>query len=114
MNYIITFIISFLIIYIIYLLIVVKREKGLKKFKEGKQLAYFKQVYKIDVEKLNIKKFANSLAVSNAFIMATTITIIELLNNIILKMIVGFITLIPLMLITYTVLGKTYKKKEGK
>lgn len=114
MEHVITFIVSFLIIYLVYYIIVVKREKGLEKFKEGKQLDYFKQVFKLDISKLDIKKFANSLALSNAFIMSLTITIIEFLHNLILKMVVGFAIIIPLMLITYKILGESYKKKEGK
>ena len=114
MEHILTFIICFLIIYLVYLLIVVKREKGIEKFKEGKQLEYFKKLYKLDEKKIDIKKFANSLSLCNAFIMSITITIIEFFDSIILKMVIGFALIIPLMLITYKILGELYKKKEGK
>lgn len=112
MNHVISFTISFLIIYLVYQILVVRRKKGIEKFKEGKQLEYFKKVFKLD--KINIKKFANSLAIANSFIMATTITIIEFIDNLILKMLVGFIVIIPIMLIVYKILGSIYKKKEGK
>ncbi len=114
MNYALTFIICFVIIYIVYFLIVVNRKKGLQKFKEGTQAEFFKKVYKLDFRKTDTKKFASSLALTNAFIMSATITIIELFDNIILKLIIGFIIIIPLMLICYKILGESYKKKEGK
>lgn len=114
MEDLLTFICSFIIIYSIYFIVVVNRKKGIEKFKDGKQLEFFKKTYKLDFRKIDIKKFANSLALTNAFIMALTITIVELFKSIVLKMIIGFIILIPLMLIMYKILGNAYKKKEGK
>ncbi len=114
MEYLLIFIFCFLIIYLVYFVIIVNRKKGLEKFKEGKQLNFFKKAYNLDFRKIDLKKFANSLALTNAFIMALTITIIELFKNVTVKMLVGFIILIPLMLIMYKILGSTYKKKEGK
>ena len=114
MKYILIFISSFLIIYLIYYLLVVRREKGLEAFKNGKQVLFFKTVYKLDLKKLDCKKFAKSLSLVNAFIVALTVTIIELIDGYILKLLVGFVILIPLILICYYILGKSYKKKEGK
>ena len=114
MNYILVFIMCFLVIYTVYFLIIVNRKKGLEKFKKSTQTEYFKKVYDIDFKKIDIKKFANSLAITNAFIMSLTITIIELFENVMIKLLVGFIIIIPLMLISYKILGKNYKKKEGK
>ena len=114
MKYILLFIISFLIIYLIYYLIVVRRDKGIEAFKKGKQIMFFKNAYNLDLNKLNYKKFSNSLALVNAFIVAFTVTVIEFIDGNILKLLVGFVILIPLILICYYILGKIYKKKEGK
>ena len=114
MLYILTFIFCFLIIYLLYLFIIVLRKKGLEKFKTSKQLDYFKIKFKLDIKKLNFKKFANALAVTNAFIIAFTVTVIEVFDNWILKVLVAFLILLPLMYLLYNVIGKYYKKKEGK
>ena len=114
MKYLIIFALCFVFFYLIYLLIIISRKKGMEAFKQGKQLLFFKNAYKLDIDKLDHKKFANALALSNAFIIATTITVIEIFNNLILKLLVGFVILIPLTLLIYYVLGKNYKKKEGK
>ncbi len=113
MEYLSTFIFCFLTIYLAYFMVIVNRKKGLEKFKEGRQLKFFKKAYDLDFRKIELKKFANSLALTNAFIMSLTVTIVELFDNFIIKMLVGAITLIPLMLIMYKILGSTYKK-EGK
>lgn len=114
MEYIFTFVFCFLVIYLLYLFIIVLRKKGLEKFKTSKQLDYFKIKFKLDIKKLNFKKFANALAVTNAFIIAFTVTVIEVFDNWILKVLVAFLILLPLMYLLYNVIGKYYKKKEGK
>ncbi|MBR2833893.1 MAG: hypothetical protein IKE75_05710 [Bacilli bacterium] len=114
MKYICLFLIAFLLIYLIYYLVVVRRDKGIESFKSGKQVLFFKNAYNLDLKKLDYRSFANSLAMVNAFIVAFTVTVIEFIDGYILKLLVGFVILIPLILICYYVLGKIYKKKEGK
>ncbi len=114
MNHLSVFIFCFLIIYLLYLFVIILRKKGLEKFKTSKQLEYFKIKYKLDVKKINFKQFANLLAMTNAFIIAFTVTIIDLFDNWFLKILVAFVILLPLMYLLYTMLGKHYKKKEGK
>ena len=114
MEYLLTFIICFIIVYLVYSTVVVYRKKGFEKFKTSKQLMFFEKTYNIDLKKINLKSFAKSLALTNAFIIAFTCSVIELFDNLILKMCVGFVILVPLMLLMYKLLGTTYKKKEGK
>ena len=110
MGYVYVFLFCFVIVY----LVVVRRKKGLESFKKGKQLEFFKNVYKLDLNKLDYRKFANSLSMTNAFIIALTVTIIEIFDKLVIKLVAGFVILIPLILLMYTILGKIYKKKEGK
>ena len=114
MKYLITFIFCFAVVYLLYSIIVIWRKKGFEKFKTSKQLIFFKMAYNINIDKINLKKFARDLALTNAFIIAFTCTVIEIFDNLILKMLVGFIILLTLMLLMYKLLGTIYKKKEGK
>ena len=66
------------------------------------------------MDKINFKSFAHSIALINAFIIAITVTAIDPIDNLILKLLVGFIILLPLMYFLYGALGKYYKKKEVK
>ena len=114
MKYLYTFLFCFIFIYLVYFVVIVNRKKGLESLKKGKQLDFFKKAYNIDFRKINIKSFANALGLTNSFIMALTITIIEIFDNLIIKLLVGFVIIIPLMLIMYKILGNIYQKKEGK
>lgn len=114
MNYFLLFIISFIVIYLTYFIVIINRKKGLESFKKGKQLEFFIKTYKLDKKKIDIKKIANTLALTNSFIMALTLTIIEFTDNLIIKILLCVIILIILMLIMYKLLGQSYQKKEGK
>ena len=105
--------ICFVVVYLLYFLLVVNNKKKLKKYHDSTEIKFLKNKFKIDIEKIGIKKLANIMALVNAFIISTTILIIEIINNLILKMIVGFIILIPFILITYTLVGRTLVKKYG-
>lgn len=114
MEYLITFIFCFVIVYLVYSTVVIFRKKGFEKFKTSKQLKFFEIAYKIDFKKINLKSFAQALALTNAFIIAFTCTVIEIFDSLIFKMLVGFVILVPLILLMYKLLGTIYKKKEGK
>lgn len=114
MDYLFTFIFCFVLVYLIYSTVVILRKKGFEKFKTSKQLIFFEKAYNINFKKINLKTFAHSLALTNAFIIAFTCTVIEIFDNLILKLCVGFVILLPLMLLMYKILGTIFKKKEGK
>ena len=117
MKHLYTFLFCFIVIFILYLLVIYLRKKGVEAFKKGKQLAYFKNVYNIKIDDNNIKKFILALSFTNAFIIAFVVTVIELLDGLFFKLIIGFIMLLPLIIICYDILAKSFggirKKKKG-
>lgn len=112
MKYVIIFLIAFTIVYLFYLFTVVLQTKRMEKFKKSNQIMYFVKRYKVDVEKLNMKKFTNLLGLTNAFIIATAFMAMYLVENYILQFLLGLIVLIPLMLICYHLIGKRYGRND--
>lgn len=113
MNYIGLFFGAFVLVYIVYYIFIVARKKSLQKLKTSKSMDYFKQLYKIDPEKINMKQFANFLGAANAFIIAVIITIIEIFDNLIVKLVAALILMIPTIYITYSLIGKYYTKDKN-
>ena len=105
---IILFLGTFLIVFIVYLLFVIRRGKYLNKFLEGKEIKYLKKVYKVKITKDNEKKIALLVALSNSFIISVAVAIVCLFNNIFLQMIIGFISVITLILLCYHIIGKIF------
>ena len=105
------FIISFLIVYLFYLFTVILQTKKYDKFKKSNQVMYFVKKYKIDVNKLNMKKFTNILGLTNSLIISIAFTATYLVDNLILQLLIGLIILIPLIFIFYSIIGNYLKRK---
>ena len=105
------FIISFLIVYLFYLFTVILQTKRYDKFKKSNQVMYFVKKYKIDVNKLNMKKFTNILGLTNSLIISIAFTTTYLVDNLILQLLIGLIVLIPLIFIFYSLIGNYLKRK---
>lgn len=113
MEKIFIFIGTFIIVYLVYLITVVLQKRKMEKFKKTGQIMFFIKKYNLDFNVIPVNKFANILSLANSFIMATTLTIVDFVDSFLLKMLVAFIIMIPLMLFVYSLIGK-YIKKEGK
>ena len=96
-----------------YVIFVLCRKNILKKFPNGKEVKYLKFKYGIKVNDKNLKSVAHSVFLGNAFILSTTVFIICLFDSLLLKILIGLITLIILMLGVYHLIGMYYKKKQG-
>ena len=114
MNYIIVYLIAFTIIYLFYLFAVVLQKKRMDKFKKSHQIMFFVNRYKLDIDKINIRKFTHLLALVNAFIMATAFIAMYLVDNLLLQFLIGLAVLFPLLLLCYHIVGKIYQRKYKK
>lgn len=113
MDKVVSMVIAFVIVYLIYLILIVFNKKSRKKLKTGIEARFLKKVYKIDLNKINDKKLANSIALNNSIIIAVTFYLTDLFfENMILQMILSFPILIFLIIILYDLTGRYYKKHE--
>ena len=111
MKEIFLYLFIFILVYLFYIVFVYKRKNVFEKFSNGKEISYLKYKYKIKVNNSNIKKLAQVIFLSNSFILATTVSIVSLFNNLILEIIVGFAMLIILILLIYHIIGKSFGGK---
>ncbi len=107
---------GFAITYLIYLLTVLIRKNKLKSFEEkNSQLNYLVKAYKLDLGKMNLKKKANLIFLTNSLIVGITLFVSSYFMNSIIKLLmVAFLSLFPLILIFYFILGKCLQGKYGK
>ena len=113
MKYIILFVVVFIVVLLLYLITVIGNKRKLAKFPQSSQALLLINKYQLKIDKDNVKELAMKIAFANAFVMAITITIIEFVNNLVLKLLVAFLVMIPLIVILYHRIGKSMKK-EGK
>ena len=108
------------VIYLFYEIFVIRKERALENMKHGKELSLLEKKYKLSYDKLDIKKVARIVSFTNAFIISTVVAIVCLLQRVIsntwLWMFsvigVGFILLIPMILLFYSLIGKHLRKKQ--
>ena len=114
MENILTALGTFILVYLVYLFLIVLRKKKVKKYQNSTEVKFLVNRYNINIKKINLKKLANLLALTNSFIIAVTILAVSYINGFILKLMVGFIVLFPMILIFYSIIGKQLSKKYGK
>ncbi len=110
MQYLISFIIAFLIVYLFYFFTVILQKKRYDKFKSSNQVMYFVKKYQLDVDKINIKEFIYIISFTNSLIIALAFLATFLVENFLLQLLLGLLVLIPLILISYSLIGKHLKR----
>ena len=97
-----------------------RRKKGTIKVVKGEgrdlsvELMFLKKFYGVDVKKISKDKFKKVFSLLNAFIMSSIyIILIYLLDNWVLRIVIGVVLLILLIIICYGFLAKYYLWKEG-
>lgn len=113
MEEVVLMLLAFAIVYFMYLILVVFNKKSRKKLKKGIEAKFLKKVYKLDLNKINDKKFANSVALNNSIIIAITFYLTGLFfENMIFQMLLSFPLVILLIIVLYSITGRYYKKNE--
>ena len=105
--------VCFILVYLVYYVLIINNKKKLSKYRNSTEVIFLENRYKINIKKIEMKKLANIMAISNAFIISVTVLLIGFISNLVLKLIVGLIILIPLILIVYHFVGKSLIKKYG-
>ena len=107
------FIGTFLVVYLFYLFhYVIGKKKKYDSRKAPQELLFLLRKYKLDIKKINYKKIMNQIGLICAFDIAFTSTFMfTFVKNIYLSILIGAVMLIPLIIITFDLLGKFYIKK---
>ena len=108
---IILFIITFLLVFLLYRLITIRKAKSKKKAKEPREVTYLVSRYKLDLDKVNYKRLLNVVSLVSSLDIALVVTIILLFKNFYLEMIIGFISTLIIILVSYHLVYLVYKKK---
>ena len=113
LRYVFEYVIVFLLVFVINYFLFIRKKKRYNKKKVPVELAYLLLVYKIDVKKINYKRFVWIYSLVNTFIVSTVYMIVMYLaEGIVWQLIVGIILLILLTIICYGIMGRIYERKE--
>ena len=116
----ILFLLTFLLVFIIYQIFIVKRakrkktkkkDKRVKEPKEPIEVTYLVNRYGLDLKKVDYNKLLFVISMVSSIDIALVVTIIMLLKIFVLEIVVGFISTIGIILLSYKLVYLVYKKK---
>ena len=122
----ILFLIMFTVVYIGYYFLTIrpynKKDDGTKKRKKKKnneervEIQYLINKYKVDIKNINMNNLLWDIAFVNSFIISLTVVVIglDVIKGYIWKILLGFVVLIPSILLGYKILGIKYNKQKEK
>ena len=108
---IVLFIITFIFVFIIYQLFVVRKAKRKKKKKEPMEVTYLTSRYKLDIKKVNYNRLLLVISLVSSFDIALVVSIIMAINSFILEIVVGFVSTLVIILLSYHIVYLVYKRK---
>ena len=112
MEQLLIFLGSYLVSFLCYYVSVVAQKRKYEKFKQGTQINFFKRKYGLKFKNITIGKFLLLLSFVYGFIIATTLTIVSLINGLLWQLLIGLVIMIPLILLAFKILGFYIRKKE--
>ena len=108
---VILFIMTFLLIFIIYELFLVRKSKKDKRRKKPVEVNYLIGKYNLDLDKLNYKRLLNIISSVIVFYFLLVVIIVSLLDSFYLQLLIGFVLIMLLIIVSYDIVGRIYKKK---
>lgn len=103
---------TFVIIYLFYLIFNVLGKKEYNSKHVPVELKYLIKKFKLDMSKIKYQNIMHKIALVSAFDIAFTATFVfKFIKNIFLRFLIGVFMLVPLIIITFNIIGKYYQKK---
>ena len=116
----ILFLLAFLLVFILYQIFIIRKAKPSKKKRRGRkekkikepvEVTYLVNKYNLDLDKVDYNKLLFVISVVSSLDIALVVSIIMILNNFILGVIIGFISILGIILLSYHLVYLVYKKK---
>ena len=111
MEDIICFIGIFIVLYILFYLFMVKKARRNSK-KVPVEVQYLLVQYNLDTKNFRYKQFMNTVALVASFDISLVATIVFHIEGFIWQLLFGFIFLVPVILLSFMLVGKYYQNKK--
>ena len=110
MEYLSWFLLDFIVIFIFYYFIYVR--KGRKNKKKPSEASYLITYYKLDTNLFSYRKFLTVVGLVVSFDIAVVATFVPIIDGIVWQILFGFIIIIPVVVLSFILVGNYYKKKQ--
>ena len=114
MEQVILFILTFIVVFVGYEIFIVNRAKKNYKKKDKKlpiEIKYLIKRYGIDIKTINYFQLLQVVAIVSSLDITIIVTIMSLIDKFVFKLLFVVVSIIPVILISYSIVGKKYRKK---
>ena len=111
-NMVVDFTVAFVVVYLFYLFFIILRKKKLNTIKESSYGLVLSKNYKVDLTKISNMFLAQSVAVTNSFIIAFTLVCVGFIEGYFYKLLLAFAILVPLQMLIYLLMSKIMKRRN--
>lgn len=120
MEEFVLFLMSFVFVFLIYQIFLVgpakrrARDKKKNKDREKKELVeikYLVKKYKLDLDKVSYNQLLQIVALVSSFDISLVVSIIMALDNFIMEIVIGFVSTLVIIMMSYHLVYLFYKKK---
>ena len=107
----ILFLVSYIVVFVLYRFFIVRKAISEVKKREPFEVTYLVGKYKLDLKKVDYRELLMVISIVSSLDIALVVTIIMLFKNFWLEVIIGFISMIIIILVSYHIVYLVYKKK---
>lgn len=111
MEQIVLFIMTYTVVFFVYQIFIVRKAKRKNSKKRPMEINYLIKKYNIDIEKVNYKNLLMLISLISSLDISIIVTISLLFDNYFLEILSAFILAIPIIMISYSFVGKYYSKR---
>ena len=103
-------VLSFILVLIVYEIFIVNKAKKNRE-KLPVEIKYIIKKYKIDLDKINYNQLLQVMALVSSFDIALIAFVMSLIPNFGIELLVGVLLFVPVIILSYSLIGKRYRKK---
>ncbi len=111
MQEIVLFVMTFTVVFLIYQIFIVRKAKRRNSTKKPMEVRYLETRYKLDLNQIDYKKLLLAISLLSSFDISLLVSLVMLVDNYFLAILVALVLVIPIILVTYHILGVYYVKK---
>ncbi len=111
MQQIILFLMTYALVFIFYYFFITRKTKKKNSKKIPKEVSYLVGKYQLDLKKIDYKKLLIIISLVSSLDITIIVTLMVLFESYLIKLLLAIVLIIPVIFISYHLVGMYYKKK---
>lgn len=111
MEELILFLMSFVVVHLVYQIFIIRKAKRRNSTKRPVEVTYLINKYHLDIKRIDYKKLLQCVSIVSSLDISLLVSIVLIFNNFIYQLLLIVLLVVPVILISYHVVGVYYVRK---